>query len=216
MNANPENPHAREAALHYGANLADAAVAVVLLHGRNQGPETTRELAERIALPAVGYLAPVAAGRSWYPAGFMAATEANQPSLDCALERVDLAVAELEAAGFSASKIALVGFSQGACLASEYFYRNPDRCGALVAFTGGLIGPPGTSWRSEARLDGVPVLLASSDIDEWVPVERVYETAAVFRGLGAAVDERIYPAMAHTVSDDEILAARELLLKLAG
>jgi predicted esterase len=39
----------------------------------------------------------------------------------------------------------------------------------------------------------------------------VHETAQVLGGMGARVDTRIYPGMPHTVNDDELTAARDLL-----
>jgi predicted esterase len=49
-----------------------------------------------------------------------------------------------------------------------------------------------------------------------VPLERVHETAAVLSGLGAKVDERIYPGMGHTVNEDEIAAVKALLAALVA
>ncbi|MBP1636453.1 MAG: phospholipase/Carboxylesterase [Acidobacteria bacterium] len=117
----------------------------------------------------------------------------------------------MEQAGVPAARIALVGFSQGACLALEYAARRARRYAAVVGFSGGLIGPPGTPREFEGSLDGTPVFLGCSNVDPHVPVERVHETAEVLRGLGAVVDERIYPGMGHVVNDEEIAVLRELL-----
>jgi predicted esterase len=55
------------------------------------------------------------------------------------------------------------------------------------------------------------VFIGCSDVDAHIPVERVRESAEVFRRLGARVDERIYPQMGHTINTDEIEAVRALL-----
>src|SRR5438034_710584 len=110
-------------------------------------------------------------------------------------------------AGSPAARVVVVGFSQGACLAAEYGLRRPGRCGALVMFTGGLIGPPGTSWRlapPATTLGGLPVLLTGSDVDEWVPETRVRETASVLTALGADVRCHIYAGRDHLVCDEEL------------
>jgi predicted esterase len=60
-------------------------------------------------------------------------------------------------------------------------------------------------------MDGTPVFLGCSDADAHIPLERVRESAEVFRRMGAAVDERIYPGMGHTVNGDELNAVRSLL-----
>jgi predicted esterase len=73
-----------------------------------------------------------------------------------------------------------------------------------------LIGPPGTPRDYEGSAEGTPVFLGCSDIDVHIPVERVHESAEVFRRLGAQVDERIYPQMGHTVNEDELAAVRAL------
>jgi phospholipase/carboxylesterase len=191
-----------------------AGATTLLLHGRGRTPGEMLGLAQRIALAEMSYVAIPAADASWYPQSFLAPVERNQPHLDWALERIEAVVRELEERGLARERIALLGFSQGACLAAEYVYRHPARWGALLALTGGLIGPPGTTWAAAGRLQSTPVLLATSDVDTWVPLERVHETAAVLRAMGGAVDLRVYPGMDHIVNDDEIATARALLAAL--
>lgn len=195
----------------FGAAPAGASLAVVLMHGRDHAPADMIAVAERIALPQAAWLALEAPGGSWYPGRFMEPIAANQPHFDAALDRIDRQVRALEALGLPRSRIALMGFSQGACVACEYVRRHPGRWGALIAFTGGLPGPPGSAWADDGDLDGTPVLLSNGDHDDWVPWSRVEETAAVFRAMGADVTLRLYPGRAHEVSDDEIREARTIL-----
>ena len=100
----------------------------------------------------------------------------------------------------------LLGFSQGACLTSEFAIRHPRRYGGVMALSGGLIGEPGTTGDdvTTTALEGTPVCLGCSDVDAHIPAERVLETEAVFRRLGANVTRKLYPGMAHTVIADEI------------
>ena len=137
--------------------------------------------------------------------------EANQPQLDQTLARVEAEVRRLEALGVPRRRIALIGFSQGACIACEYVRRHPARWAAVIAFTGGLFGPEGSVWDAPDRLAGSPVLLSNSDHDEWVPWPRTEETAAVFRRMGAEVSLKLYPGRDHVVGDDEIDEARTIL-----
>jgi predicted esterase len=120
-------------------------------------------------------------------------------------------VAETIDDGVPVERIVFLGFSQGACLATEFVYRNPRRYGGLIAFSGGLIGPPGTIWTNVGSLRGMPAFFGCSDEDAHVPKVRVDESAQVFDRLLAVVDERIYPGMGHLVNDDEIAAAQHLL-----
>ena len=110
----------------------------------------------------------------------------------------------VEERGIPRRRIALLGFSQGACLACEYAARHAQRYGAIVGLSGGLIGPEDTEFAYDGSLDGPPVFLGCSDQDPHIPLERVQETGDAFRDLGASVDPRIYPGMGHTANDDEL------------
>jgi phospholipase/carboxylesterase len=197
----------------YGALVEQAERAVVLLHGRDQGPEFMEEhVVRRLGLAGVAYLAPVAPGRTWYPFGFLMPRAANEPALTRSLDAVDAVVGELEAAGFPRSRTSFVGFSQGACLAAEYVVsRAPARWSGLIMFTGGLIGAPGEIEPMAMSLAGLRVYVGTSDVDDWVPLERAEESVALFRAAGADVRFDVFPGMGHEIGDAEIIAARELL-----
>jgi phospholipase/carboxylesterase len=184
---------------------------VVMLHGRGAGPEDILHLAPLLNRPRFEYVAPAAPNRTWYPYSFMAAIEKNEPFLSNALAIVGRAVADAEARGVPRDQIVLLGFSQGACLATEFMIRNASRFGGLVAFSGGAIGPAETRWPEEGRFDGTPMFFGCSDIDVHVPEARVRESAELCGRMGAKVTTRIYPGMGHLVSDDEIVHAQNLL-----
>ena len=109
-----------------------------------------------------------------------------------------------------AADVVLIGFSQGACLLAEYVARHPARYGGVAVLTGGLIGPPGTTWDGPS-LESTPILLATSDVDEWVPIGRVEETRTVLTERGADVRWRVYTGMEHVVNDDEVALVAEML-----
>lgn len=196
---------------HAGAPLAKARGAMILLHGRGATAEGILDLADFIPHPGLAYLAPQAADYAWYPYSFLEPLSRNEPYLSSALATVERLVAEIEAAGIPAARIVLAGFSQGACLAAEYAARHAQRFGGLLIFSGGLIGPDGTPRDYPGSLDGTPALLGCSDADPYIPVGRVRQTATLFERMGAAVDLRIYPRMGHTINDDEIKAATDLV-----
>ncbi len=209
-------PHAGQPVLAAGAPLGEAAAAVVLVHGRGADAANMLALAEALERPDLAYLAPQAAGHAWYPQGFMAPIAANEPGLSSGLAVLAGLVERLAAAGIPPERTALLGFSQGACLALEFSARHACRYGAVVGFSGGLIGPPGTPRDYPGSLAGTPVFLGCSDRDPHIPKPRVDETAEVLAALGGTVTKRIYPHMAHTVNADEIDFARGLLDGLAG
>ena len=205
------NPHADQPVRTTGAPLDQAPGAVVLVHGRGASAESILTLGDELGRPDLAYLAPQAEGWTWYPYSFMAPIEANEPKLSSALAALGRAVEQVEAAGIPRERIVLGGFSQGACLASEFAARNAGRWGGLLILSGGLIGPEGTPRDYSGTLDGTPVFIGCSDVDPHIPLARVKETATVFERMGAAVDARIYPGLGHTVNADEIEAARALL-----
>src|SRR5207253_552129 len=145
------------------------------------------------------YLAPAAPNQSWYPYSFMVETERNEPQLSSALEQLERLVADVLASGTPRTRLALLGFSQGGCLAAEFAIRHPNRYGAIIIYSGGLIGPPRTAWTAPGSFDRTPVFLGCSDVDTHVPRTRVDESAEVFDRMGADVTTRIYPGMGHVV-----------------
>lgn len=205
-----------ETHLTLGPPLGEAAAVVVLMHGRAQSPAMMREQAAGLIRPQLHCVLPQAPDNTWYPARFLAPLAENEPFLSASLARIEAIVAGAIAAGVSAERIVLLGFSQGACLAAEFAIRHPRRYGAVIVWTGGLIGPPGTAWPRPAALRGVPVLVTGSDVDEFVPEASVRQTAAHFAAIGAATDLRLYPGRAHIVSPLEVAAAAALVDALAG
>jgi phospholipase/carboxylesterase len=194
-----------------GAAADQAALAVIMLHGRGRAPEEMAELAAALAVDGVRYFCPEAPGNTWYPQRFFEPFEHNQPALDASLASVAALVSDLNGRGFPDDRVVLCGFSQGGCLAAEMLVRRPSAYAAAILFTGGLIGPPGTIWNAPARLNDLPVLLSGSEIDDWVPAWRTRETGEVLSGLGAKLSATIYPDRPHIVCDDEIVRARAML-----
>jgi predicted esterase len=204
-------PHAGQPVLAWGKPLGQAPIAVIMIHGRGAGPENILELAPVIGHSHATYLAPAAANNTWYPYSFMTEIAKNEPFLSSALSVVGSLVSEIENAGITRDHIVVMGFSQGACLTTEFAIRNASRFGGFVAFSGGAIGPAGTKWDERGRFDGTPMFFGCSDVDPHIPEERVRESAEVTARMGADVTTRIYPGMGHIVNDDEIAHARGML-----
>jgi predicted esterase len=205
------DPHANQPVLRHGPAPADARLAAVLVHGRGASAEDILSLAEELKLPDVAWLAPQAAGSTWYPSSFLAPLAQNEPGITSGLNKIGSIVETLEREGVARSRVALLGFSQGACLSLEFAARHAQRFAAVIGLSGGLIGPPGTPRDYGGSMDGTAVFLGCSDIDPHIPLARVHESAEIFRRLGAVVDERIYPGMGHLVNRDELDAVRALL-----
>ena len=206
-----QDPHRDEALLRYGAPLDKSAGAVILLHGRGGSAEDILSLAREIHQPELAYLAPQAALHSWYPYSFLAPIEQNQPWLSSALRRVESVLELVTQSGITTTQIVIAGFSQGACLATEFVASHPKRYGGLLAFTGGLIGPPGADLKHEGSFDGMPAFLGSGDPDPHVPWHRVEESARVLGQMGAITTLRRYQGRSHTISNEELELGRRLI-----
>ena len=203
-----------------GTKLEEATAAVILAHGRAAAAHDILQLAQELEQPGVVFLAPQAAGNTWYPFSFLEPVERNEPGLSSALRVLADLVEQVEAVGIPAQRIVLGGFSQGACLTSEFVACTPRRYGGLLALSGGVIGPLGSP-RTRApsgrgSVEGMPVLIGCSDVDPHIPLARVHETADVFRTLGGDVRLQVYPGMGHVINQDEIDRAREIVRAAAS
>ncbi|WEL17442.1 Putative esterase [Halorhabdus sp. SVX81] len=204
-------PHQDQPLVTAGAPLEDADAAAVLVHGRGATAQSIVRMAEGFPNERVAYLAPQAARNTWYPNPFTAPVESNEPGRSSGLAAIDDAVEAAVDAGIERDRVLVLGFSQGACLSSEYVARNPQRYGGLAVLSGGLIGETVDVEDYDGDLDGTPVFLGCSDVDPHIAAERVEETAAVFEHLHADVTKRLYEGMGHGVNDDEREFVREMI-----
>jgi predicted esterase len=187
---------------------------MVLVHGRGAEAASILSLTQEFNQPAIAYLAPQAAGNTWYPHSFLSPLANNEPGITSGMTAVAAAIERAVQAGISPEKIVLLGFSQGACLCLEFVARHAQRYGGVAGLSGGLIGPEGTPRHYDGSLAGTPVFLGCSDVDFHIPKERVQHSADVLSGLGAAVTLQLYPGMGHTINHDEIKHVRRLLAAL--
>ena len=204
-------PHAGQHVATLGRPLGQGSAVMILVHGRGAGSSDILDLGQALHHAEFTYLAPAASESTWYPNSFMAEIEANEPGISSGLHVLDGLVEQAVASGVEREHIVIGGFSQGACLACEYAVRHAQRFGGILAFSGGLIGPPGTRWPYAGDFAGTPVFLGCSDVDAHIPKARVDESAVVFERMGAKVEKRIYPGMGHTINDDELVYARSVV-----
>ena len=203
-----EDPHGDRTLGAAGAPVAEADTAVVLVHGRGATARSILGFGESIAGDSVALLAPQAAANTWYPNSFLAPVERNEPGRSSGLAAVGNAVRTATDAGIDAERVLVAGFSQGACLASEFVARTPREYGGLAALSGGLIGETVAIGDYVAGdeadpLAGTPAFLGCSDVDPHIPEERVHVTDEVLSALGADVETRIYEGMGHGINEDE-------------
>jgi len=207
----PNDPHANQPIHLLGAPPAEAVGAVVLLHGRGGSAEDILNLGRAMYQPKLAYLAPSAAGNSWYPCTFLSPREQNEPWLSSALKKVQSTIKFANDAGIPTERVVLGGFSQGACLTSEFAATHPARYAGLLIFTGGLIGPLDTALSYPGDLQATPAFLGSGDTDPHIPWTRAQQTANVLAAMNAHVTLRCYPGRPHTVGGDEIQFGRKMI-----
>jgi predicted esterase len=186
--------------------LEEASAALILLHGRGAPADDILSLSNYLDFPQLAYLAPQAEGYTWYPNRFISPVAQNEPYLSAALSRIDEIVKQVQAQHIPVEKIFIGGFSQGACLASEYVIRNPRRYGGLLVFSGGYIGPLNVQRQPNGDLYGMPAFLGCSVAIHTSPTSKT----APCSSDGSKV-AKIYPDMEHTIVDDEIESARQII-----
>lgn len=209
-----KGPHQTGQGFTAGSAPEESTAAVILIHGRGASAASILRLSEELMLPNVHFVAPEATANSWYPHTFLRPVEQNEPWLSSALQVVADLLGDLERAGIDPSRVILSGFSQGACLATEFAARHPRRYGGVVALSGGLIGETVPLQDYSGDLEGTPGFVGCSDVDAHIPLERVDLTADLLRELGGEVTRRIYPGMGHTVNEDELAHFRAMIDRL--
>ncbi|MFC7175785.1 alpha/beta hydrolase [Halosegnis marinus] len=185
-----------------GADPSEANAAVVMTHGRGATARSILAMHREFPRDDVAYAAPQATNNTWYPHSFLEPVEKNEPGRTGGLDAIDRIVEGFVDDGIERENVLLMGFSQGACLTSEYAATRPERYGGVAALSGGVIGDEVGEY--EGDMAGTEVFLGCSDVDPHIPVERVHDTRDVFESLGADVEERIYEGMGHGVNEDEL------------
>lgn len=196
-----------------GKDISEAKKALVVLHGRGGNAREFLSMANHLNVSDFALFAPQATNNSWYPHSFLAKPAENEPWLSSALEILNDLLQEIKSKGITSENIYFIGFSQGACLTAEFVTRNASRFGGVVLFTGGLIGDKIYAENYKGDFDGTPVFIGTGNPDAHVPVERVNETSKIMEKMNAAVTVKVYDNRPHSISQDEIKTANEIIFK---
>jgi len=93
------HPHQNQAIVTTGKPLADARAAMILLHGRGATAESILTLADELNQPDFAYLAPQAAGYTWYPYSFLSPMPQNEPGITSGIAVVEALVEQIVSDG---------------------------------------------------------------------------------------------------------------------
>jgi phospholipase/carboxylesterase len=194
-----------------GKEISRDSKVLIMIHGRGGSAADILSLSTYLEVDQFSLLAPQATNHTWYPYSFLAPTKENEPWLSSALQLLADLVSDTQAQGVPTEHIYFLGFSQGACLTLEFVTRNAKRYGGVVAFTGGLIGDKINPTHYSGDFEGTPIFIGSGNPDPHVPVERVYATTNILKNRHAAVTEKIYAGMGHTINQDEMEQANRIV-----
>ena len=207
-------PHQNQQVVTGGVDIDQARAAMILTHARGASAQSMLMFTDEFDIDDIHYRAIQAKGHTWYPRSFMAPKEMNQPGIKSGLQAIYDQINDLNESGIQTQKIVLLGFSQGACLTTEFAARHPQRYGGIIGLSGGLIGDQVDPQNYKGSMEQTRVFLGCSDRDPHIPQERVDLTDKVFRNLGADVTKKIYIGMGHTVNKDEINHVNHILASL--
>ena len=194
-----------------GKKLNNDSKVLILLHGRGGTAEDILSLASYLNVKDFALFAPQATGNTWYPYSFLAPPSQNEPWLSSALNLLKEILNDLYDKGVPSENIYFTGFSQGACLTLEFVTRNANKYGGIAAFTGGLIGDKIYNENYGGDFRNTPIFIGTSNPDPHIPVERFYATGNILKDMNAAVTEKVYNNMGHTINEDEIENANKLV-----
>lgn len=194
-----------------GRPLDQAKKVVIMLHGRGDRATNFLSLSPQLPQEDTVFLAPQAIQNTWYPYSFLEPLENNEPQLSLSLSGIHELVDNLKGLGFRASQLYFLGFSQGACLSLEYCARHAQPYGGVIAFTGGLLGDTVDVSNYQGDFEQTPVFIGSSDHDPHVPEKRIEQSEVILQGMNARVQKKIYPGLGHTINEDELDIARQMI-----
>ncbi len=199
---------------------------VVFLHGLGADGHDLIELGRqwRNWLPDAAFVAPHAPdpcdgapmGRQWFPlslrdpAEFWRGVNYAAPRLDAFLD------AELAHHGLPASKLALVGFSQGTMMALHVGLRRATAPAAIVGYSGLVVLENGKAPESLAAAirSKPPILLVHGDQDDVLPVEMFFFTKEVLAAAEVPCQWHLSLGVSHGI-DGEALRHGGLFLTQA-
>jgi phospholipase/carboxylesterase len=205
------------------ASGAAARQLIVFLHGLGADGNDLIGLAEHWArlLPHAHFASPHAPercdmapmGRQWFslqrrePAALLDGVRRAAPLLNAYLD------ARLAALGLSARALALVGFSQGTMTSLYVAYRRPGGVGAVLGYSGHLIGAETLAAEAMAK---PPTLLIHGDADEVVPVEASFDAAQALGRAGVPVQWHISQGIGHGIAPDGLELGGRFLADTVG
>jgi phospholipase/carboxylesterase len=190
---------------------------VVFLHGYGSSGSELMAFADywQSAMPNVAFVAPDAptpakdGGFQWVgkrpgndPKLYDDAVAA-QPAIDTFIN------GELIRLGLDASRLALVGFSQGTLMALHLGLRRAIAPAAVLGYAGGLVGREHLAADIACR---PPVMLVNGELDERAPVYGMHVAVKTLSECGVVAAGQALPNLAHAVDAEALVIGARFLL----
>jgi phospholipase/carboxylesterase len=142
--------------------------------------------------------------RAWYDiAGTPQARLEDEAGLRASQALIEALVQRERERGVPASRIVLMGFSQGCAMTLMTGLRHKERLAGLVGLSGYLPLAAQTAGERSAANADVPIFLAHGRDDPMIGMDRALASRDTLQALGHTVEWHDY-AMAHSVCMDEI------------
>jgi phospholipase/carboxylesterase len=201
---------------------------VVFLHGYGADGSDLIEIGRqwRQWLPDASFVSPNApercmqspTGRQWFaltmrdPGERWRGALAARPAIDAFLDN------ELARLGLDDSRLALVGFSQGAMMALHVGLRRPRAPAAILSYSGALIGPERLEEAKarNARGEPPPILLVHGSEDGVIPIDSLFASAEALASAGLPVQWRLSLGVGHGIDHDAIVCGGQFLAQSFG
>lgn len=196
---------------------------VVFLHGYGADGNDLIDLGRTWAelLPDAAFVSPHAPepcgmaphGRQWWeltmrdPSERWRGVQKAAPDLDAFLD------AELARHRLEARNLALVGFSQGAMMAMHVGFRRAQVPGAIVAYSGHLVGPEHLQAEAKGR---PPLLMVHGDQDNIIPVDALFDGMAAFGKAEIPCQWHLSLGVAHGIDPEGLRHGGEFIAQNLG
>jgi phospholipase/carboxylesterase len=201
---------------------------VIVLHGLGADGNDFVPVAEELDLRSVGpvrFVLPHAPTRpvtinggyvmrAWYDIlGTDLAKREDEEGLRQSMQSVQALITRERDRGLPASRIVLMGFSQGCAMVLLAGLRHGERLAGLVGLSGYLPLASSTAAERNPANNDVPIFLAHGSSDTVIPIDRALASRDVLARLGYAVEWHEYP-MQHSVCAQEISDLNRWLLRI--
>jgi len=208
------------------AQSGEASSLVILLHGYGADGNDLIGLAGPLggAMPDTAFVSPNAPqpctmnpmGRQWFPIPYLdnSTEEAMRKGMGHAVTALDAFIdAEIERSGLPASKVALIGFSQGTMMSLHVGPRRAEPLAGIVGFSGRLME---RERLAEELVTKPPVLLIHGTADAVVPFDSMAQAEEFLTGAGLSVDTLARPGLGHGIDEPGLIAAVKFLMQHFG